>query len=462
MKSIKIAFQKKASRSFIRIAFFYSMVVGTSSWATESMGRLNLEQALTILESHSPKIQKIQSFIEETRWKKTEAFSTYYPTLTANASYLFDKRYLLTDVQLGAATTSIPAIIPTTNYSLTAQYLLFDGFSSTARYNGASAMEKSALAEGNWTRFQLKQEVSLLFYKALASQILKDVASANLATLEDHLKDTNLFKKEGLSTKYDVLRVEVQVSEAKSELLNASDNIETSKGKLVETLGLDDFDGTLAGSLPTPTSLQQALSTTLIAKSIDSSNAYDSQLFQYRQDLTSLNYKIDSLQQMQNATGRHWVPKLSLFGTWQSYNNRNDKWDDFNSFREAYQVGVNLSWSFFDGFASTAKDHQSIEQKFQAESQLRALQLKTKQDFNLWKRKFNYFATIYQSRQNDIQKSMESVRLAKEGIRVGSRTNTDLLDAEAELYRAQAGAVNAQIGAIEAFYNLELTLGKSL
>ncbi len=462
MKSIKIAFQKKASRSFIRIAFFYSMVVGTSSWATESMGRLNLEQALTILDSHSPKIQKIQSSIEESRWKKTEAFSTYYPTLTANASYLFDKRYLLTDMQLGAATTSIPAIIPTTNYSLTAQYLLFDGFASTAKYKGASALEKSAVAEGDWTRFQLKQEVSLLFYKAIASQILKDVAAANLATLEDHLKDINLFKKEGLSTKYDVLRVEVQVSEAKSELLNASDNIETSKGKLIETLGLDSLDGNLTGSLPTPTSLQQALNTTMIAKTIDSSSAYDSNLFQSRQDLASLNYKIDSLEQMQNATGRHWVPKLSLFGTWQSYNNRNDKWDDFNNFREAYQVGVNLSWSFFDGFASTAKDHQAVEQKYQAESQLRALQLKAKQDFNLWKRKFNYYATIYQSRQSDIQKAMESVRLAKEGIRVGSRTNTDLLDAEAELYRAQAGAVNAQIGAIDAFYNLEMTLGKNL
>jgi outer membrane protein TolC len=61
-----------------------------------------------------------------------------------------------------------------------------------------------------------------------------------------------------------------------------------------------------------------------------------------------------------------------------------------------------------------------------------------------------------------VQKSTESVRLAREGHRVGARTNTDLLDAEAELFRAQAGVVNSQVGAIEALINLELTVGKKI
>ncbi len=125
-------------------------------------------------------------------------------------------------------------------------------------------------------------------------------------------------------------------------------------------------------------------------------------------------------------------------------------------------MGVNLTWNLFDGFASSAKDHQSIEQKHQAETQLRTLKLKSKQDFEFWKRKLNYYIINYEARLNDIQKSLESVRLAKEGVKVGSRTNTDLLDAEAEVYKAQAGAVNAQMGFIESYYNLELTLGKNI
>ena len=45
---------------------------------------------------------------------------------------------------------------------------------------------------------------------------------------------------------------------------------------------------------------------------------------------------------------------------------------------------------------------------------------------------------------------------------MGARTNTELLDAESDLYKSQAGAINAQVGAIEALINLETSLGKKI
>ena len=98
----------------------------------------------------------------------------------------------------------------------------------------------------------------------------------------------------------------------------------------------------------------------------------------------------------------------------------------------------------------------------QSEKSLRQAQLKTKLEADRWARKFKYFCSVYKARQNDVTKSRESVRLAQEGRKVGARTNTDLLDAEAELYRAEAGAVTAQMGAIEALINLELSQGRAL
>ena len=89
-------------------------------------------------------------------------------------------------------------------------------------------------------------------------------------------------------------------------------------------------------------------------------------------------------------------------------------------------------------------------------------ELKAANDVEFWKKKLMYFISVYQSRQSDIQKAGESVRLAKEGRKVGVRTNTDLLDAELELFRAQASSVNAQIGAVEALINLELATGQKI
>jgi outer membrane protein TolC len=181
-----------------------------------------------------------------------------------------------------------------------------------------------------------------------------------------------------------------------------------------------------------------------------------------RADLVSLQEKEKGLEQYEHANDAHWVPRIGLFANYQYYNNLNDQFGDTSSFREAYSVGISLTWNFFDGFASTAKAHQSTEQRYQAERALRMAQLQSKQDLQYWKRKYLYFVNVYRSRLSDIEKSKESVRLAREGRRVGARTNTDFLDAEAELYRAQAGAVNAQIGSIEALINLELATGQQL
>jgi outer membrane protein TolC len=68
--------------------------------------------------------------------------------------------------------------------------------------------------------------------------------------------------------------------------------------------------------------------------------------------------------------------------------------------------------------------------------------------------------TLYKAKLTDIEEAKESARLATVGFKAGTRTTTDVLDAEYEEYRASAGLVQAQINALEALINLELVTGK--
>jgi outer membrane protein TolC len=411
---------------------------------------LSLTEAYQEALTHSPQLQKAKSVHEEASWKRVESYSGYLPTLGASATYLTDKRYLLTDVLLPGSPTAItiPGIVPTSNFMLTAQLPLFDGFASTNRYRSAKTMEDSAEQNLSWTQFQLQRQIILQYYKALAAQTLEDVANQNVKTLEDHLKDVNLFKKAGMFTNYDVLRVDVQVSEAKSELLNSADNSVLSRAKLAELLGNDSENRVIKGALPILNADE--------IKSVDLTTIND------RKDINSLADQASAMGYLESAAGSYLIPKISLFGQYQYYNNLNDNISDKDAYREAYQIGINLNWNIFDGAVSMARSKQSIEQKYQAEKSLRVAQLKARQDIELWKRKFVYFCSVYRSRVSDVEKSTESVRLAREGRKVGARTNSELLDAETELFRARAGVVNAQLGAIEALVNLELATGKEI
>ncbi len=398
--------------------------------------------------TESPQIRRSEAGLDEANWKSAESLQGFLPSLTGSLNYLTNKKYMLVDINLGGNPASIAQVIPTTLYTLTASIPLFDGLASTNRYWAGENLKKSARHDLEWARFSVKQQLTLQFYKALAAKALMDVAEQNLKTLTDHLKDAQALKKAGIATSYDVLRVDVQVSEAKSEVLNTRDAYDLAKFKLGEFLGKENEARELVGKLPVlPSQVIEQAKSLRIEK---------------RADLLSLKEKVDSLYDLDAANSRYWSPKISAYGQYQYYNNINDQFSDSERFREAYQIGLNLTWNFFDGLSSIAKSHQSSAQAQQMDTTLTMARLKAKQDFEFWKRKLTYFKTVYESKVVDVEKSAEAIRLAKEGRRAGTRTSTELLDAELDLFRSRAGQVNSQIGVIESLINLELTTGQPL
>lgn len=405
---------------------------------------VTLQQAIDTGMGNSPKLQMMASQSREQSAKRLEAYSGFLPNVTAGATYLTNKNYLLTDVTLGGSQITIPQIIPTSNFTLTASLPLFDGFSNINRLSSASHFEEAAVLDLQWSKFQIEREITLYYFRAVAAKTLKTVAEQNVKTLEDHLKDVSLFKKSGLSTNYDVLRVEVQLSEAHSELLNSSDNVVLARGRLAEAMGVEEVDE-VVGDLPNPATPKKEMTLASL---------------QTRGDLKAMSEKTIGFDKLQSASGAYWVPRVSLFGQYSYYNNRNDTLTAWDKYRDGYQVGIALSWNLFDGLASISRNRQNIELKARADQGLTLARLHARQDFDLWSRKLLYFSSVYRSKMSDIDRSKEAVRLAREGRRVGVRTNTELLDAEIDLFRSQAGAVNAQLGALEAKISLELAAGQ--
>ncbi|MCK6599201.1 MAG: TolC family protein [Bdellovibrionaceae bacterium] len=431
---------------FFRVILFASIYF--ISFKVFGIEVLTLEGALKEANQNSLLVQKAQASMEEMKWKKRETSSGYLPVFTAGLNYLTDKKYMLLDTTLGGNNLTIPQVVPTTQYTLRATLPLFDGLVNIKRYQAGALLEEASSKDLEWTVFSIHRQTILQFYKSLSTQVLSEVAEQNLKTLQDHLKDIKAFKKVGVSTNYDVLRVEVQVSEASSEWLNSQDNVEIAKYKLGEILGKEQEIRLLNGKLP------------ILNESII--NHIDQNILEKRTDILALKLKTQAQEKNYEGLSRYWIPRISIFGEAQYYNNKNDRFDDSESFRNGYLVGLNLSWNIFDGMNSISRSAQAEQQVIQTQKTLKMTEIKAKQDFEFWKRKFKYFCSVYKSRSNDVIRSEEAVRLAKEGRKAGLRTSTDLLDAESDLFRSRAGQVTAQIGAIEALINLELVSGQKI
>lgn len=420
--------------------WFLSVIVVVPSYANQ----LDIQTALTEVVGDSPNIGAAQATEEEYRWKKNESFGAgFVPRIRMNGTYLTEKKYQFININFAGNPAVIPQIIPNSQFNFLAEVPLFDGFVSTNRLRAADKLADAAHEKFLWEKFRTEMQVTLRFYQAIASKLLRDVAILNVKTLEDHKRETELFRKSGISTNYDVLRVEVQSSNAKTDLADAEDEIIIARERLAEVMGHDREERELVGELPVPDeSLLSKVETGI------------------RSDLKALQLESMARRDEETATGRYWLPEFSLFGSYTLYNNLSQGLNDYDAYRNARQVGFLMSWNLFDGGVSYSRAQQSIQKKVQSEKLLRATEISAVKDNNIWKRRYLSQCRIYRARMDDIKRSEESVRLARAGKKVGARTDSEILDAEVDLYRSRAGAVKAQVAAVRALINLQLAEGR--
>jgi outer membrane protein TolC len=407
---------------------------------------LTLDTALREVLKDSPYVQNSESQAREAEWKKKEALGEgFLPRLKVNGNYLTDVKYQFININFGGSPVVIPSIIPYSQFNLMAELPIFDGFASTNHYLAAQKHSEAETQKHEWEKFRTEMAVTLSFYQALASKNLKNVAMQNLKALEDHKREAQLFKKSGIATNYDVLRVEVQASNAATDLADAEDEIIMAKERLSQILGHEAETRELKGELPVPD--EKLLSR-------EPKSAVN------RADLRALRLETIAQDNERKSANRFWVPEVSLFSNYIYYNNLTPGFNDWSGYRNARQVGFMMTWNLFDGLVSYSQSKQAIEKKVQSEKALKLAQLAATKDLSVWTRRYLSQCRIYRARMEDIKRSEESVRLAREGRKVGARTESELLDAQVDLYRSRAGAVRAQLAAVEALINLQLAEGK--
>jgi outer membrane protein TolC len=431
------------------------MVAGSTLAHADSGSSLILSDAVQEALKDSPVLQGQQASVDQSGWRAFQALGGgFLPRISAGYTHYFTEKYQDTAINFGGTLMMFPGAYPTNNLTVTATLPIFDGLSNIFGYQAASLEKSAAEQDYDYARFQLAQDVKLAFFQALAASQLRAVAQENVKTLEDHLKEVEVQRSGGAATRYDTLRVSVQLSEARADEIDAEDNGVLARQKLMTLMGLDHDARTLVGELPVPD--------TTHAKDLELNGVPSS-----RSDLQALDSRSRAADKMRIARNAWLVPSVSLIGQYDYYELMNENTADGSvkpsgTYKNAYNVGVSLTWNLFDGGVALAQARQASYERIKAEKTAEAARIQVPYDFTFWKKRFLSNTDHYQARKLDIERSEESVRLAKIEERAGTRTSTETLDAELDLFRSKAGAVNAQVSALEAQIKLESALGRTL
>jgi outer membrane protein TolC len=407
---------------------------------------LTLKGAIQEAEKANPGLQRSQAALDEAAWRPLEAGSGQIPHLFVSANHLFDVKYQVIELSNGGL---FDAVYPKSILSLGASWTVFDGLKTWNAFQGAWEGKHAAEKELSRTKFLLESEVRLRYYQSLAALGLLTVAAQIVKTLMDHLARTKELLAHGQATKFDVLRTQTQLEEAEPDEIQAEDELSLARVALARALGKDAESRQLSSPLPLPPSDPAWFTPEKIRPEPEG-----------RDDIQALLMRADAAGDNKASTVGNLLPQVSLAATQDIYNNINSSLTD--GFRTAHSVGVYLTWNLFDGGQSLARIKAAGAQAAQADAAARAAQIRAPGELDQWRRRLLYSMSLFKARTRAIESAQESLRLAKLGYGAGTRTNTDVLDAELDLFRASAGRIRAQVDALEALLNLEAALGRRL
>lgn len=405
--------------------------VGVLLWAgragaqDDGVKRLSIGESVTIMLGQSHALHSSKMEMESADARAQEARSAGLMTAKLSAAYtrLSDvPSFSIGPPLLSTPITIYPAILNNYTARLSLQQPLFAG----SRFSGAIAladnMAGAALEEYNQDRAELILAVKSAYWKLYLAREIRSVIAENVRQTEAHLNDIRHLFEQGMATKNDVLRVEVQYSEAKVRQISADNNAQLALNALNNILGIP---------LQTPVELTTELySESLTIPPLESllEHAHAN-----RSDLRAALLRKTAAEEGVAMARSAYYPQISLFGNFY-YSRPNQRlFPAKDEFRDTWDVGVSLSWDLWNWGATRHQATQAerrVDQSNDGIQQLTdAITLEVTQAFLALKESQQRIVVA----KKGVDQGEENYRSIQNKFKNGLVVNAELTDAEAAL-----------------------------
>ncbi len=415
---------------------------------------LTLEESLRMGLQNSKEIKMSETKLRVSEAKITEVGSQMLPRLTLGASYARLSNIPPFEVVVPFAPTPIKIQDPIlNNYSLklSLQQPLFTGFrlsslkSSAELYNKASEIDY--IKDINETAFNIQNT----FWNYYRTQKALELINENLQSLQYHLEDTKNFMDNGLVTRNDFLKLQVQISMVELMKIETENNIEVAQAVFNKTVGL-------------PLDSQTEIKPKEIVAELTPIEYKDylNEALKNREELKSFNYRVEANKNSVRAANSGWFPSVFLFGNYY-YSRPNQRiLPSTDKFDDTWDVGISLSWDIWNWGYTSSQSTQAEQQLIQTQTAYDLL--KESVEIEVYQ---NYLKLI--SENNKVTVNKRAVEQADENYRITNEkynqqlaTSTELIDAKTSLLDAQTKLLNATIDFEIAKIKLNKSVGRKI
>jgi outer membrane protein TolC len=282
------------------------------------------------------------------------------------------------------------------------------------------------------------------FYKIQQNQ---KIVAQNLDDVEHKLTEIKKFENQGLATRNDVLRFELQKS-----------NIKLQQIELENTRKVVNYNLNILLGLAENTNVQVQD----VAYKLDMSNkpdVYMQQALQDRKEFGSLGYQ-DKLAEINiKKVKDEKLPTVGIGGNLYYINPSKEVFPKSGSYLAPFVVGINASWDIAGFFKNRNKLSEANLQKQEVTANRSLLTDQVKMDVNRSYTQYQQALQKIKVLEEAVVQASENERITESKYKNNLVTTTDRIDAQSLLYESRLNLELAKADATAAYYTLMKATG---
>lgn len=416
--------------------------------------KLTVDEAVQLALENNKGLHSSWTRVEAADARWSEVTASRLPSLKLQGSYLRMSNVDPFAIQVPFTASPItisPIVLNAYSLRLTLQQPLFTGFRITNTINAAEFSAAAAQHDFDKDKVELSYATRAAYWNLFKAMEFKRVVSENVEQTKAHLADVEQLLRQGLATRNEVLKVEVQLSNLQLAEIDAASAVRLAMMGLNNIIGLpleselqlsSPVEQTSEDTLPLPRLVQQALTS--------------------RSDMKSMESRLQASESLVKAARAGWYPQVFLIGNYYYARPNPRILPTKDEFRDTWDVGVNISfdlWNWLTPVHQTAQAEATFSQAQDALTQFRdGITLEVTQNY----------LEVTKAREKlgvasrGVDQAEENYRITKSKFESGVATNTDLLDAEVALLQTKTNNVTAVVDYELSKAKLSKSLGKGV
>ncbi len=423
-------------------------VVSTGvAWAQETQAPLTLEESIKIAMERSVAIHSAVVGVDGSEFRRKEAITNFLPLWTGQYSYT---RYN-TPVNIGVVQAAIPGGSSDRDiFSLgtTLNQPLFTGGKNIANYRSARLGVDLSKSDVETAKLDLVLQVKEGYFIILRTEKFQTVAEQQVKNFEAQLEVTKAFFDVGIVPKSDVLQGEVQLANAKQNLVRAGNDVATAKAS---------FNILLRREINTPLEVVDILAYNAFPLSFEQSLE---EAFRKRPEIRKAQIGIDQAKEGVKIARADFFPTISLAGNYSRFSDDIDLSGGFRfSDRWTIQALATVTlWNWGNTFFKVGENKVKVTQAEDSKFRLiDSVTFEVKSDYlNMLVAEKNIGTA-----EKSIEQAEENLRMFEERYRYQVATQTDVLNAVTLLAQARTNYYGALSDFNVAKAQLERGMGKT-